>query len=159
MELLMRAAQPGQGSHGGGGTDGPLRRGGQHQLGLALEEVGAHVVYGVFGYKTHAKMLMVVRREEATKAARAAAPALRASGHRQLPPAHRQAVHRLRPAHLQRELCADVNEVFKQLTGLGKAGKLNHLLAGRSPCTPMLAAIRAEAETPAPASACASSPR
>ncbi|OGT19746.1 MAG: polyphosphate kinase 1, partial [Gallionellales bacterium RIFOXYB12_FULL_54_9] len=29
-----------------------------------LEEVGAHVVYGVVGHKTHAKMLMVVRREE-----------------------------------------------------------------------------------------------
>ena len=29
-----------------------------------LEEVGAHVVYGVVGYKTHAKMLMIVRREE-----------------------------------------------------------------------------------------------
>jgi polyphosphate kinase len=29
-----------------------------------LEEVGAHVVYGVVGYKTHAKMLMVLRRED-----------------------------------------------------------------------------------------------
>jgi polyphosphate kinase len=29
-----------------------------------LQEVGAHVVYGVVGYKTHAKMLMVVRREK-----------------------------------------------------------------------------------------------
>ncbi len=28
-----------------------------------LEEAGAHVVYGVFGYKTHAKMCMVIRRE------------------------------------------------------------------------------------------------
>src|SRR5574340_1635644 len=28
-----------------------------------LEEAGAHVVYGVVGYKTHAKMLLVVRRE------------------------------------------------------------------------------------------------
>ncbi len=47
-----------------------------------LEEVGAHVVYGVFGYKTHAKMLMIVRREEGGSAP------LRASGHRQLPSAH-----------------------------------------------------------------------
>ncbi|MBZ0124989.1 MAG: RNA degradosome polyphosphate kinase, partial [Rhodocyclaceae bacterium] len=43
-------------------------------------------------------------------------------------------------------LCADVNEVFKQLTGLGKASKLHHLLL--APFTlhdAMLAAIRAEA--------------
>jgi polyphosphate kinase len=29
-----------------------------------LQEAGAHVVYGLVGYKTHAKMCMVVRREE-----------------------------------------------------------------------------------------------
>src|SRR5690606_7859706 len=28
-----------------------------------LEEVGAHVVYGVVGHKTHAKMSLVLRRE------------------------------------------------------------------------------------------------
>ena len=28
-----------------------------------LQDAGAHVVYGVVGYKTHAKMLLVVRRE------------------------------------------------------------------------------------------------
>ena len=30
----------------------------------ALEEVGAHVVYGIHGYKVHAKMLIIVRRED-----------------------------------------------------------------------------------------------
>src|SRR5207253_6209217 len=29
-----------------------------------LQEAGAHVVYGVVGYKTHAKMCLVVRRED-----------------------------------------------------------------------------------------------
>ena len=29
-----------------------------------LQEAGAHVVYGLVGYKTHAKMIMVVRREQ-----------------------------------------------------------------------------------------------
>src|SRR5437762_10775158 len=31
-----------------------------------LEEVGAHVVYGVVGHKTHAKMSLIVRREDKT---------------------------------------------------------------------------------------------
>ena len=30
---------------------------------LLLQEAGAHVMYGVVGYKTHAKIIMVVRRE------------------------------------------------------------------------------------------------
>jgi polyphosphate kinase len=32
-------------------------------LAARLQEAGAHVVYGVVGYKTHAKMLLIVRRE------------------------------------------------------------------------------------------------
>ncbi|NHA14227.1 polyphosphate kinase 1 [Thioalkalivibrio sp. XN279] len=34
------------------------------KLANRLQQAGAHVVYGVVGYKTHAKMLLVVRREE-----------------------------------------------------------------------------------------------
>jgi polyphosphate kinase len=33
------------------------------QLATRLQEAGAHVMYGVVGYKTHAKLLMIVRRE------------------------------------------------------------------------------------------------
>jgi polyphosphate kinase len=34
------------------------------ELANRLQEAGAHVMYGVVGYKTHAKLIMVVRREE-----------------------------------------------------------------------------------------------
>ena len=33
------------------------------ELSNRLPEAGAHVMYGVVGYKTHAKLLLVVRRE------------------------------------------------------------------------------------------------
>ena len=59
-----------------------------------LEEVGAHVVYGVVGHKTHAKLALVIRREDGEL------QPLRASRHRQLPRPHRAHVHRLRPADL-----------------------------------------------------------
>lgn len=35
-------------------------------LATRLQEAGAHVMYGVVGYKTHAKLIMVVRRENGT---------------------------------------------------------------------------------------------
>jgi polyphosphate kinase len=53
-----------------------------------LEAVGAQVVYGIVGLKTHAKLLLVTRR------AKAAAAPLRPPVHRQLQPAHRAALHR-----------------------------------------------------------------
>jgi polyphosphate kinase len=104
-----------------------------------LEEAGAHVVYGVFGYKTHAKMMLVLRREEA---------------------GYRRYVHLGTGNYHPRtssfytdfglltcndEIAADVNDVFKQLTGLGKASALKHLW--QSPFTlhaNMLEAIHAE---------------
>jgi len=106
-----------------------------------LEEVGAHVVYGVVGYKTHAKMLMVLRRED--------------SGYRRY-------VHLGTGNYHPRttrfytdfglltcnpDIGDDVNEVFKQLTGLGKAGALKHLWqAPFSLHANMMTAIRKETE-------------
>ncbi len=86
-----------------------------------LEQVGAHVVYGVVGHKTHAKMLMVVRREESK---------LRRYVHLGTGNYHPRTARLYTDFGLftcNEEVCADVNEVFSQLTSLGKARKLNHL--------------------------------
>ncbi|MDO9101944.1 MAG: polyphosphate kinase 1 [Candidatus Nitrotoga sp.] len=86
-----------------------------------LEEVGAHVVYGVVGHKTHAKMLMVVRRETGK---------LRRYVHLGTGNYHPRTARLYTDFGLftsNEQMCADVNEVFTQLTGLGKAGKLNYL--------------------------------
>ncbi len=86
-----------------------------------LEAVGAHVVYGVVGHKTHAKMLMVVRREEGK---------LRRYVHLGTGNYHPRTARLYTDFGLftaTEEVCADVNEVFSQLTSLGKARKLNHL--------------------------------
>ncbi len=86
-----------------------------------LEEVGAHVVYGVVGHKTHAKMLMVVRRENGK---------LRRYVHLGTGNYHPRTARLYTDFGLftsHEDVCADVNDVFMQLTGLGKASKLRHL--------------------------------
>jgi polyphosphate kinase len=86
-----------------------------------LEEVGAHVVYGVVGHKTHAKMLMVVRREDGK---------LRRYVHLGTGNYHPRTARLYTDFGLftcDEKICADVNEVFSQLTSLGKAHALNHL--------------------------------
>ncbi|OFZ66803.1 MAG: RNA degradosome polyphosphate kinase [Betaproteobacteria bacterium RBG_16_56_24] len=86
-----------------------------------LENAGAHVVYGVVGHKTHAKMLMVVRRENGK---------LRRYVHLGTGNYHPRTARFYTDFGLftcNEEICADVNEVFSQLTSLGKARKLNHL--------------------------------
>jgi len=106
-----------------------------------LEEVGAHVVYGVFGYKTHAKMLQVLRREDG---------GYRRYCHLGTGNYHPRTTRFYTDFGLltcHEEINADVNEVFKQLTGLGKANVLRHLW--QAPFTlhsNTLAAINAEIE-------------
>ncbi len=86
-----------------------------------LEDVGAHVVYGVFGYKTHAKMMMVLRREDGK---------FRRYIHLGTGNYHPRTTRMYTDFGLltcNPEIGEDVNEVFKQLTGLGKATSLHHL--------------------------------
>jgi polyphosphate kinase len=86
-----------------------------------LEEVGAHVVYGVVGHKTHAKMALVVRREDGK---------LRRYAHLSTGNYHPRTTRLYTDLGLltsNEEICEDVNAVFMQLTGLGRASKLKHL--------------------------------
>jgi polyphosphate kinase len=86
-----------------------------------FEQVGAHVVYGVVGHKTHAKMLMVVRREDGK---------LRRYVHLGTGNYHQRTARLYTDFGLftcDEKVCADVNEVFSQLTSLGKARALNYL--------------------------------
>jgi len=106
-----------------------------------LEEVGAHVVYGVVGHKTHAKMLMVVRREEER---------LKRYVHLSTGNYHPRTTKLYTDWGLftaSEEIGADVGDVFTQLTGLGRASKLKHLW--QAPFTlhkQILRAINKEAE-------------
>jgi polyphosphate kinase len=106
-----------------------------------LEEVGAHVVYGVVGHKTHAKMLMVVRREDER---------LRRYVHLSTGNYHPHTANFYTDFGLftcNEDIGTDVSDVFIQLTGLGKASKLRHLW--QSPFTlhkQMLRAVQNEAQ-------------
>jgi len=114
-----------------------------------LEEVGAHVVYGVVGYKTHAKMLMIVRREGGGKDAGGGESRLRRYVHLGTGNYHPRTARLYTDFGLltcNEEIGSDVNEVFKQLTGLGRAQTLHHLWQAPFSLQPnIVAAIRAEA--------------
>jgi polyphosphate kinase len=86
-----------------------------------LEDAGAHVVYGVVGHKTHAKMAMVVRRE---------GNQLKRYAHVATGNYHQRTAKLYTDFGLftaNEEICEDINHVFAQLTGLGKSNKLHHL--------------------------------
>ncbi|MBI2992980.1 MAG: polyphosphate kinase 1 [Gammaproteobacteria bacterium] len=97
------------------------------ELANELQEVGAHVVYGVVGYKTHAKMILVVRREGRS---------LRRYAHLGTGNYHTRTARLYTDYSLltaDQAVVDDVNKLFHQMTGLGRAGKLKKLL--QSPFT------------------------
>ncbi|MEM7404528.1 MAG: polyphosphate kinase 1 [Pseudomonadota bacterium] len=92
-----------------------------------LHAAGAHVAYGVVGYKTHAKMLLVIRRE---------AGELRRYAHLGTGNYHASTARLYTDFGLLTcdvEITQDVHKLFQQLTGLGKMSKLKKLL--QSPFT------------------------
>jgi polyphosphate kinase len=90
-----------------------------------LEEVGAHVVYGVVGHKTHAKMALIVRREPGPEGTVLKRYAHLGTGNYHASTARQYTDFGLLTAN--EDICSDVNEVFQQLTGLGRAGRLKHV--------------------------------
>jgi polyphosphate kinase len=91
-------------------------------LASQLQEAGAHVVYGVVGYKTHAKMSLVVRREKNR---------LRHYVHLGTGNYHDRTARTYTDFGLltcNEAIGEDVHKVFLQLTSLGRAPKLAKLL-------------------------------
>lgn len=93
-------------------------------VGLAarLQAAAVHVVYGIVGYKTHAKMLLVLRRENNK---------LRQYAHLGTGNYHRS-TSRIYTDYgfmtSDKQITEDVNHLFVQLTSLGKMPKTNKLL-------------------------------
>jgi polyphosphate kinase len=86
-----------------------------------LEAAGAHVIYGVVGHKTHAKMVMVVRREGGK---------LKRYAHLGTGNYHARTAKMYTDFGLltcDPDVCQDINDVFMQITGLGDAGEHTHL--------------------------------
>ncbi len=93
-------------------------------LGLAdrLQDAGVQVVYGVVGYKTHAKMLLIVRRE---------GRALRRYVHLGTGNYHSGTARAYTDFSLMTanpDIGNDVHLIFQQLSGLAKPLTLRHLL-------------------------------
>ena len=84
------------------------------QFASILQEAGAVVVYGVMGYKTHAKMLLFVRR---------VGKSLKRYAHLGTGNYHRKNSLLYTDYSLMTAdeiVCADVHKVFQQITGMGK---------------------------------------
>ena len=92
------------------------------RLASQLQEAGAHVVYGVVGYKTHTKMILIVRRE---------AGRLRNYVHLGTGNYHSRTARLYTDYGLltaDRRISEDVRNIFLQLTSLGQFKDLHRLL-------------------------------
>ena len=91
-----------------------------------LEAEGAHVVYGVVGFKCHAKMLMVVRRERVGRRGEQ----LRRYVHLGTGNYHTRTARMYTDFGLMTAddaICADVNQVFLEITGSSRFAPLRRL--------------------------------
>jgi polyphosphate kinase len=92
------------------------------QLANRLQEAGVQVVYGVVGYKTHAKLMLIVRREP---------DGLRRYVHfgtGNYHPGNAKAYTDIGLLTDNPHLGEDVSKLFQQLSGLGSAIRFKHLL-------------------------------
>jgi polyphosphate kinase len=92
------------------------------ELSNRLQEAGAHVMYGVVGYKTHAKVILVVRREPG---------GIRRYCHLGTGNYHPKTARAYTDYGLftcKDEVGQDVHELFLQLTSLTQTPKLNKLI-------------------------------
>ncbi len=92
------------------------------ELSNRLQEAGAHVMYGVVGYKTHAKVTLVVRREPG---------GIRRYCHLGTGNYHPKTARAYTDYGLltcNDEVGQDVHELFLQLTSLTRTPKLNRLI-------------------------------
>ncbi len=92
------------------------------ELSTRLQEAGVHVMYGVVGYKTHAKMTLIVRRE---------ADGIRRYCHLGTGNYHPRTARTYTDYGLftcDDGIGTDVHEIFLQLTSLTRTSKLRYLL-------------------------------
>jgi polyphosphate kinase len=92
------------------------------ELANRLQEAGAHVMYGVVGYKTHAKMMLIVRRE---------AEGIRRYCHLGTGNYHPLTARVYTDYSLftcDEDIGRDVHEIFLQLTSLTQTPRLRRLL-------------------------------
>ena len=92
------------------------------QLASRLQQAGAVVIYGVVGYKTHAKMMLILRRENGE---------LRRYAHLGTGNYHAGNARLYTDYSLltsDEALCEDVSKLFSQLIGMGKTMRMKKLL-------------------------------